>query len=260
MDDEPRRVISTIARENDSPLIQLGVDFDCQYHPPRGLSAATDSSRGAFDYESRALPDVTQLPHVELGLLGRHQANNAAVALAVLDELRRLGWQLRESDVRHGLANVKWPARIEIIAHYPTIVLDTAHNVASVQSLLQTLDESFDASRRLLLFATSQGKDVRGMLRLLLPHFEAVVLTQYVNSVRAVPVSELDKMVAELSEIPRYACSDPKTAWQQIRSLATANHLVCITGSFFLAAEIRPEIAALPLGPTTKAVPRTASH
>jgi dihydrofolate synthase / folylpolyglutamate synthase len=260
LDEEPRHVIATIAHENGSHLIQLGVDFDYQYHPPRRLDNAASQSPGPIDYENRSLPGMPQFRNVELGPLGRHQAANAAVALAVLDELRGLGWQLPENDVRRGLANLKVPARIEIIARSPTVVLDTAHNIASVQSLLQTLEESFDASRRLLLFATTQGKDARGMLQHLLPHFEAVVLTQYVNNVRAVTVSDIEKIVAELSDIPRYICPDPRAAWAQIRSLATTEDLICITGSFFLAAEIRPEIAALPLGRTTKSTAHIAAH
>ncbi len=138
LDDEPRRVIATVAHENDSRLIQLSVDFDYQYHPPRRLKGSAAPSHGILDYENRSLPGSPQLRNLELGLLGRHQAANAAISLAVLDELRRLGWQLPESDVRRGLAEVKWPARIEIVAHSPTIILDTAHNAASAQSLIQT--------------------------------------------------------------------------------------------------------------------------
>jgi dihydrofolate synthase/folylpolyglutamate synthase len=136
---------------------------------------------------------------------------------------------------------------VEIVARRPTVVIDVAHNVASIQSLLNTLEESFQATRRLLVFATTLGKDVRGMLKLLLPHFEAVVLTRYLNNPRAVNVGELEEIVAELSPIPRFVCDDPAEAWQRTYEITRADHLVCVTGSFFLAAEMRAEIARKPI-------------
>ena len=135
-DDEPRRVIQRVAREHNSPLKQLGVDFEFKYHP-------SHSGRGTIDFEYRVAGREQRLENVELGLLGRHQAANAAVALAVLADLSALGWRIPESDVRRGLAEVRCPARVEIVARHPTIVIDAAHNVASIEALLKTLDESF---------------------------------------------------------------------------------------------------------------------
>ena len=67
------------------------------------------------------------------GLLGRHQAANAALVLAAVEELRRQGWTIPEAAVRRGLAEVRWPARVEVVARRPTVVLDAAHNVASIE-------------------------------------------------------------------------------------------------------------------------------
>ena len=64
------------------------------------------------------------------------------------------------------------------------VVIDAAHNAASVQSLVETLEETFAAKRRILVFATTQDKDVRGMLQRLLPQFELVILTRYLNNPR----------------------------------------------------------------------------
>ena len=88
------------------------------------------------------------LPIVALGLLGRHQAANAAVALAAVEELRHAGWTIPEAAVRRGLAEVAWPARVEVVARRPTVVLDAAHNAASIAALVEMLDESFSARRR----------------------------------------------------------------------------------------------------------------
>jgi dihydrofolate synthase / folylpolyglutamate synthase len=242
IEEEPSCVISEIAHQNQCQLIQLGIDFSYEYHPPRELDRLAAQAYGTIDYENHSNGRMCHMQGVELGLIGRHQAINASVALTVLNELSHRGWKLQESVVRRGLANLKWPGRVEIVARRPTVVLDAAHNAASIQCLLNTLDESFEAPRRLLIFAATQGKDVRGMLQLLLPHFEAVILTQYWKNPRAVRVKELNELVAELSEIPRFVCDDPAAAWHRARELATPDHLVCVTGSLFLTAEMRAEI------------------
>ena len=80
---------------------------------------------------------------------------------------RRAG-RFRESAVATALGGMTWPARVEVVARRPAVVLDAAHNVASVEALVETLRESFDVARRILIFGTTQDKDVRGMLACLL--------------------------------------------------------------------------------------------
>ena len=141
--------------------------------------------------------------------------------------------------MRAGLAGLRWPARVELLGRRPAVIIDAAHNVASVEALLATLDESFAAGRRFLLFATTREKDVRGMLQRLLPGFDEVVFTRYLNNPRAVPPEEIAAIALELTgrQYPIYA--DPLDAWHDVRARAGADDLICVTGSFFIAAEIR---------------------
>jgi dihydrofolate synthase/folylpolyglutamate synthase len=254
---EGRAAIDEVRRRVGAPLVQLGEDFAFQYRPPRDLDQS--ASMGEMDFELRSADrssiaesngpgsDGRNRPgykNLSLALLGRHQAANAAVALATVDQLRSHGFHVPESAVRRGLMSVHWPARVEVLARRPTVVLDAAHNLASIASLLETLEESFGARRRLLIFATTQDKQVREMLELLLPRFERVLLTRYANNPRGVPLEELDQMVSELSSLPREMHSTPAAAWHRAVGLAAPEHLICITGSFFLAAELRSLIRA----------------
>jgi len=166
------------------------------------------------------------------------------VAVATIYELRRQGWNVPEAAIRRGLAETRCPARVEIVARRPTILIDTAHNLASVRSLVETLDESFSAPRRLLLFAATQEKQVREMLEILLPRFDRVILTRYWNNPRGLPLEHLAELAAEISPAPHEVFPTPREAWRRVRELTTPEHLVCVTGSFFLAAEIRSAIAA----------------
>jgi dihydrofolate synthase/folylpolyglutamate synthase len=169
-----------------------------------------------------------------------------AVALAALGQLRRAGWKVPEAAVRLGLAGLTWPARVEVAARRPAVVLDGAHNVASIEALIETLGESFAARRRLLVFASTQEKDLRGMIDRLLEQFDEVLFTQYLDNPRAVPPEELQTIAHQLSGRQYPVFSDPAAAWDAVRRLAAPEDLICVTGSFFIAAEMRRQFAARP--------------
>src|SRR5439155_5539420 len=106
-------------------------------------------------------------PAMEIGLIGAHQAANAALAVAAVENLRALGLAIDTGAVAEGLARVCWPARLEIVQRQPLVLLDCAHNVASAQALAKTLQVSFPPpakARRSLIFAGSRDKDLAGML------------------------------------------------------------------------------------------------
>jgi dihydrofolate synthase/folylpolyglutamate synthase len=236
MDAEARQAIDEVRRQKSSPLVQLGEDFDFRYRPPRDLDY--EASAGEVDF---LMPrNVARYTNLRLSLLGRHQAANAAVALAAIEQLCAIGWTIPESAIRRGLDEARCPARVEILSRRPTVVLDAAHNVASVVSLLETLDESFaSAAPRILIFATTQDKQVREMLKLLLPRFDRVLLTRYTTNPRSVPVEELAALAGEISPTPCETYQSPADAWNRACQVSTPEHLICITGSFFLAAEMR---------------------
>jgi len=237
---DAREVVAAVAQRHDCRLVQLARDFDCDYQPPRQLEIAPALARMSFrNFEQGSEGTLADL---ELSLAGAHQAANAAVAMATLGELARLGWKIRESAIRKGLAEVRWPARVEVISRRPTVVLDAAHNVASIEALARVVEESFSPSPRLLVFATTRDKDVRGMLGVLLPAFDEVIFTRYWQNPRGVAPEELAAIAGEISPTAAHVCADSATAWGLAARIARREHLICITGSFFIAAEMRAAI------------------
>jgi dihydrofolate synthase/folylpolyglutamate synthase len=176
---------------------------------------------------------------IGLPLVGAHQAANAAVAVALLAALEDRGWPIAPAAVAEGIRNVRWPGRIEVVGREPTVIVDTAHNWAAAAALLRTLDDSFPARRRLLIFAATRDKDVAGMLRQLLPRFDSIVLTSFQNNPRNVPVEELRRLAQGLGERPLHVAADAAAAWKLARRLTGTADLICVTGSFFIAAEMR---------------------
>jgi dihydrofolate synthase/folylpolyglutamate synthase len=236
---EARAVIEQVCRERQAPLRQLGIDFRYSYEPGRVTPEGDRRPRVQVFSDRRAWPPL------ELGLLGEHQAANAAVALACVEQLRAAGWHLDDRAVAAGLAGIAWPARLEVVQRRPLVVLDCAHNVASAEALVETLRTSFPPTgRRLLVFAVSNDKDVPGMLRTMAPHFHRAFLTRYADNPRAVPPEELAAMLTRVGDLPHTPVPTPRAAWQAARELAGPEDLVCITGSVFLAGELRPLLTA----------------
>lgn len=251
--DEPRDVIRRVAREQGAPLFERGKEFD---FATKGLTDIEGQTLDYYEPDDERGPGYV-LRAVRLGMLGAHQAANAAVAICAVRRLVEQGWVIGEEALRSGLAAARVPARIELVSERPAVIVDVAHNVASIEALLGVLADRFRPRRRMLIFASSKDKDTAGMLRLLLPRFDEVVLTRYIENPRAVELDQLH----QLAERPLGAASSngdarpaihaaltPSEAWRVAESLAGPDDLICITGSFFLAAELRPVVQRATLG------------
>jgi dihydrofolate synthase/folylpolyglutamate synthase len=172
-------------------------------------------------------------------LLGEHQARNAAVALAAIDMLIELGWSLNRGAVLRGLSSLTWPARVEVLGESPWLVVDGAHNVASAEALAETLRTCLPAGPRTLVFGTTRDKDLRGQLRALLPAFESLVTTRYVENPRAVSPEEIARAITDVDGRSAVVTTNPAEALETARRLTPRDGLICVTGSMFLAAEMR---------------------
>jgi dihydrofolate synthase/folylpolyglutamate synthase len=230
-------VIEEVCRRQQSELHLLGRDFDYAksklaerdgQNDPKSAIAAIDVRTPWRAWNAIPVP-----------LPGEHQAANTAIAVCALDVLSQRGWNVSPEAVSRGLPNVNWPLRIEVLSQKPTVVIDAAHNWESMAALLRTLDASFAARRRVLVFSASRDKDVAGLLRQAMPRFDTVILTQYQNNPRALPIESLRRIAQTVSSNPVHLCSDPPAAWKLAKRLVSADDLVCVAGSFFIAGEMR---------------------
>lgn len=267
---EPRTVIREVAGEMGCRLQELGQDFDFEYSPPRHLEQSPSAGSFVFRPLTGAVPppsasvsapapatlpcesfktrsDPLRLTEpLPLALPGRHQAANATVALAVIQELVRLGWSINESDIGRALGNMSWPARVEVLSRRPAVIVDAAHNVASAAALIETLRESFEVGRRYLVFGAAADKDIPGMLRVLMPHFERSYFTRSASNPRAAAAEEILSAAQEVSDRPCSVFQSPADAFRAACAAATVEDLICVTGSFYLAAEVRAIVADAP--------------
>jgi len=166
------------------------------------------------------------------------------LAVAAWLQLRSQGWALPQSALEQALAETQVPARIEVVAWQPLTIIDAAHNEASIAALLETLETSFDADRRTIIFACSKDKKVAEMLRLLVGFADRLILTQYQSNPRYVPVERLERLAREamqnsLRRIDLFSAPEVTAAIEFARREPSPRDLVCVTGSFFIAAEAK---------------------
>ena len=234
------RVIESTAARRRAPLLQLRRDFDATYLPPDADDARADPLSPGSVVVTLAGPGTAPPIVFPLAMRGEHQAINAAAVVMAARSLDARGIRVPDRAVAKGLRAISLPARIERVAEKPLVILDAAHNVASMESLVATLAPAARAFRPMvLLFAASADKQIAEMLAVARGRFDHVVITRYATNPRAASVSLLVEACRRARLPAPQVATTPAEALRLARSLATPRGLVCVAGSFFLAAEIR---------------------
>lgn len=239
---EPADVIEEVARLNHAPLITLGRDFQ--------IDSLANSPTPRFSVSGCLREHAFSHDQLDVKMPGQHQHQNAAVAIAAVETLKTMGWEIPQTAIRQGLQTAYLPGRVEIVRRQPLTILDIAHNPASMLALTETLSQLpawLNADSRTLIFAVSRDKDFRKMLIHLLPAVDRIVITQFEENPRAVSVSELQAVVNQIcltkpSPPEIVVQSNPHAAWQAVASGCCPGDAVCVAGSAFLIAELRPSI------------------
>jgi len=173
---------------------------------------------------------------LETPLLGVHQAENATLALATLELLRERGYGWDEETLRRGMNAVRWPARIQIIRHDPTIIVDGAHNTDSMHKLLQTLRSTFSSHRLIIVLSMNRDKDLTGIVQTL-ANVESVVLTCIKNP-RVASIEEIESLFTKYApNVTVHRAETTGEAMDLALDLAERSDLICTTGSLYLAGE-----------------------
>ena len=231
---EVLEVFARRCQEQDATLLVAGRDFQWQ---------VADSSRTGTRMHFQGFGQ--QFTDVEVALVGRHQAANAAVALAVMLQLQQQGWPVTEAHIRQGLATVQWEGRLEIVAQDPWVVLDAAMTIESAQSLRQALGDLFPGARCFLVLGMSNDKKVAEIVATLAPIAQEVIVTPFRNPRACDP----QRLAAEVRRhgVAVQVAANPVAALALARSFAQPTDLICVTGSLFLLGELKAHWQGLPL-------------
>jgi dihydrofolate synthase/folylpolyglutamate synthase len=185
-----------------------------------------------FDVEGRR-----HYPGLCSKILGAHQAVNATTAIAMAEDLEIFGFCLTEEAVREGVAGAVWPARFEIVRRDPTVVLDCAHTPESAAALVETFQAVFPGRKAVLVFGSSDDKNVAGMARALAPIAQSVVLTKADNPRALDP--DIIRAGADYGAVTVVVRATASLALKEALAQAGQDGIILVAGSIFLAAEVR---------------------
>lgn len=191
---------------------------------------ALDRRGAAFD----ACPPGLAPMAVRINLPGRHQVDNARLALCLLGLLKEQGLPVSGQAIIKGLAAARWPARLEWVGD--DLLLDGAHNPQGAGALADYLRTFLPGKEAVLLTAMMADKQPAPCARLLAPHFRAIVCTQ-VDEPRALPAAQL-AAIYEAQGVPSYAQPHMGQALRRARALAGDGPVV-VAGSLYLAGAVR---------------------
>jgi len=214
-----------------APLSITGRDIDFSYR--------FETSREHGPHTRVCLSTQTsKFEHLRVPLYGKHQAINCGLALAILDKLKTNGYDIDNAKATYGLESVYLAGRMEMIGDDPRIMIDGAHNAASIHALIHAIGQNIPYDSMVVIFGCNSDKDVHGMLQELQYGADKVIFTRSSS-----PKAMLPEELAEIyTEVCGKMCQTAVTLSEAIRLAGSAigrGDLICITGSFYLIGQAK---------------------
>jgi dihydrofolate synthase / folylpolyglutamate synthase len=224
---EALEVLERVAREKHCPFILVGEDVKFER-----LESSLDGQSLHLS-SSVVPPQLLSVLHLTIPLLGSHQIENAAIAYTAL---KTSSIPISDPAIQKGFAQVRWPARFEVLRREPPVVIDSAHNRDSAHRLRETLDEYFPAIPVILIFCALEDKDISGILAELKPRLECVVATR-ADHPRAPSAEWMAEQVRNAGILVE-PVTPVSPALERALELAGEGKLVLAAGSVAFAGEV----------------------
>lgn len=192
------------------------------------------------DYHNRSF--VYDSKRYHLGMYGKFQMYNAATAIEIIKVIRKSGYNISEADLEKGLAAAKINGRFEFIL--PNLIIDGAHNPSAVSSLLSSL-EAFSKKINFLI-AVMEDKDCSAIAKHIsefVKQTSSCVTVTELDMPRCIPSPELGRIFKEY-DVNTQVIKNPKKAIDCIIKSTGSDELICVTGSLYLAGEIRKYLSS----------------
>jgi len=227
-----KKVLCKAAKDVKTNLLFTGEDIE--------FSFRVESSRqdGCHTRICMTTP-TSKFEHLPVPLLGEHQALNCGLALAMLDQLKKAGLNIDDNKAIEGLTKVHLPGRMEMINNDPRILVDGAHNAASVCALMRAVGQHIPYDSMVMIFGCAADKDIRGMMEQISTGADKVIFTKANNNPRAANPKELADLYEEHSGRVAQVCDSLTSALRVAHSAVSREDIICVTGSFYLVGEAK---------------------
>ena len=233
------RVLKLQSTAVKAPLSVTGDDIDFSYR--------FETSREHGPHTRVCLTTQTsKFEHLRVPLHGKHQAINCGLALAMLDKLKSSGYKIDNGKAVEGLNKVSLAGRMEMICDDPRIMIDAAHNAASIRALIQAIGQNIPYDSMVVIFGCNKDKDVEGMLRELQYGADKVIFTRS-NSLKVMSPQDLADMYTEICGKMCQTAANLDEALLLAKNAVDREDLICITGSFYLIGQAKVRFQPTPL-------------
>jgi dihydrofolate synthase/folylpolyglutamate synthase len=172
---------------------------------------------------------------LRLGLQGRFQHRNAALALAVIELLEGKGFSISSQSIMNGLEHPRWPGRMHIFSREPLVVLDGAHNPAAIRKLREAVRDAFQYKRLILVLGVMKDKDIQGIVRGIVPVADYTFFTRPEYD-RAANPEDLMREAEPLGK-PGECVHALPDALDRAKRLAGPGDMILVCGSLFTVGE-----------------------
>jgi len=215
-------VLKKMAAKQSAPFYRLGNEFRIRRNK--------DKSFSYFGIN-------TVWRNMRTGLLGSYQIDNAAIVLAACEILNQNKANLSFQNIKDGLAQNRWPGRLEIVSSSPLILLDGAHNLIATRYLAKFMSENLAKRKITLVTGILDDKPYAAMLACLLPLCSKAILTRpkvdrALSPERLFPAAK--KIIQDIEIIP-----DVGKAIKHAIKTTSVNDAICIAGSLYLVGEAK---------------------
>ena len=191
------------------------------------------------------ITEDAQYMHIPVPLHGEHQATNCALAIAAIDQLKKLGYTFNDIDMYDSLAKTTIDGRMEVVWERPKILVDGAHNPTSLQTLIKSVGAHIPYDSMICVFGCCQDKDVAGMLERISLGADKIIFTKAVGNPRASEPLLLQKQFEEISGKMTQVAETLPEALEIAAQAASSDDLICVTGSFYLVGETKSHLKQL---------------
>jgi len=229
---EAKRVLKRAAKNTGTPLMFTGEDIEFSYR-------VESSRRDGCHTRICVTTPRSRFEHLPVPAMGEHQAVNCGLALALLDQLKLHGIEIDDAKAVEGLAGVRLPGRMELIHPDPRILVDGAHNAASIQALMRAIGQNIHYDSMVLIFGCAADKDIPGMLDQIATGADKVIFTKTRNNPRAAKPEMLGEIYLERSGREGQITQSLTEALRVALSAVRREDLICICGSFYLVGEAK---------------------
>ncbi|NDO45618.1 folylpolyglutamate synthase/dihydrofolate synthase family protein [Clostridium sp. MD294] len=178
-----------------------------------------------------------QYDMVNLSLLGEYQIQNCITVLLACHVLKQYGFHLTEQTILNSIQKTKWQGRMEIIQHYPIVILDGAHNIDGIIMLSHSIKKYFKHKKITLLIGVLQEKEYQKMIDIILPMVDIVVLTEPMSS-RKLDIEKLEKTM-QYSHKKILKNAHVIEAYQTALSITAKKDILLCCGSLYMIGEIK---------------------